>query len=35
MIPESGRLVRGFVRLKDGEARKKVADLIDWLASAG
>jgi transcriptional regulator with XRE-family HTH domain len=33
MIPESDRLVRGFVRLKDGEARKKVADLIDWLAS--
>ena len=32
--PESDRLVRGFLRLKDGEARKKVADLIDWLASA-
>jgi transcriptional regulator with XRE-family HTH domain len=34
MIPESDRLVRGFLRLKDGEARKKVTDLIDWLASA-
>jgi transcriptional regulator with XRE-family HTH domain len=34
-IPESDRLVRGFMRLKDGEARKKVADLVDWLASAG
>jgi transcriptional regulator with XRE-family HTH domain len=33
-IPESDRLVRGFVRLKDGEARKKVADLVDWLASS-
>ena len=34
-IPESDRLVRGFMRLKDVEARKKVADLVDWLASAG
>ena len=34
MIPESDRLVRGFLRLKDGEARKKVTDLVDWLASA-
>jgi transcriptional regulator with XRE-family HTH domain len=34
-IPESDRLVRGFVRLKDQEACKKVADLVDWLASAG
>ena len=34
-IPESDRLVRGFMRLKDEEARKKVADLVDWLASAG
>ena len=34
-IPESDRLVRGFMRLKDGEARRKVADLVDWLASAG
>lgn len=34
-IPESDRLVRGFLRLKDGEARRKVADLVDWLASAG
>jgi transcriptional regulator with XRE-family HTH domain len=32
--PESDRLVRGFVRLRDDEARKKVADLVDWLASA-
>ena len=32
--PESDRLVRGFVRLRDDEARKKVADLGDWLASA-
>jgi transcriptional regulator with XRE-family HTH domain len=32
--PESDRLVRGFLRLKDGEARKKVADLVDWLASS-
>jgi transcriptional regulator with XRE-family HTH domain len=34
MIPESDRLVWGFLRLKDGEARKKVTDLVDWLASA-
>ena len=33
--PESDRLVRGFLRLKDDEARRKVADLVDWLASAG
>ena len=33
--PESDRLVRGFVRLKDEEARRKVADLVDWLASGG
>jgi transcriptional regulator with XRE-family HTH domain len=33
-IPESDRLVRGFLRLKDGEARRKVADLVEWLASA-
>ncbi|MCG7392001.1 helix-turn-helix transcriptional regulator [Microvirga sp. ACRRW] len=31
--PESDRLVRSFLRLKDDEARKKVADLVDWLAS--
>ncbi|WP_239467810.1 helix-turn-helix domain-containing protein [Microvirga arvi] len=30
---ESDRLVRGFLRLKDEEARRKVADLVDWLAS--
>jgi len=33
--PDSDRLVRGFVRLKDNEVRKKVADLVDWLASLG
>jgi transcriptional regulator with XRE-family HTH domain len=33
--PESDRLLRGFLRLKDDEARRKVADLVDWLASAG
>jgi transcriptional regulator with XRE-family HTH domain len=32
--PDSDRLVRGFLRLKDDEARKRVADLVDWLASA-
>ena len=32
---ESDRLVRGFLRLKDDEARRKVAGLVDWLASAG
>ena len=32
---ESDRLVRGFLRLKDDEARKKAADLVDWLASVG
>jgi transcriptional regulator with XRE-family HTH domain len=31
--PGSDRLVRGFIRLKDDEARKKVADLVEWLAS--
>jgi transcriptional regulator with XRE-family HTH domain len=30
---ESDRLVRGFLRLKDDEARRKVVDLVDWLAS--
>jgi transcriptional regulator with XRE-family HTH domain len=30
---EGDRLVRGFLRLKDDEARRKVADLVDWLAS--
>src|SRR6187401_2258884 len=29
---ESDRLVRGFLKLKDDEARRKVADLVDWLA---
>ena len=33
-IAESDRLVRSFVRLKDGEARRKVADLVEWLASS-
>lgn len=33
-IPDSGRLVRNFVRLKDETARKKVTDLVEWLASA-
>ena len=33
--PESDRLVRGFLKLKDDEARRKVVDLVDWLASAG
>ncbi|WP_134496224.1 helix-turn-helix domain-containing protein [Microvirga pakistanensis] len=33
MKPGSDRLVRGFLRLKDDEVRKKVADLVDWLAS--
>lgn len=32
---ESDRLVRGFLKLKDDEARRRVADLVDWLASAG
>ncbi|MBO1905595.1 helix-turn-helix transcriptional regulator [Microvirga sp. 3-52] len=31
---ESDRLVRGFLKLKDDETRRKVADLVDWLASA-
>ena len=33
-MPESDRLVRGFVRLKDETARRKVADLVEWLATA-
>jgi transcriptional regulator with XRE-family HTH domain len=32
--PESDRLVRGFLRLKDDEARRKVAEFVDWLGSA-
>ena len=32
---DSDRLVRGFLKLKDEESRRKVADLVDWLASAG
>ena len=31
--PGSHRLARGFIRLKDDEAREKVADLVEWLAS--
>jgi transcriptional regulator with XRE-family HTH domain len=33
-IPESERLVRNFVRLRDEVARRKVADLVEWLAEA-
>ena len=33
-IPESDRLVRSFVRLKDQTARTKITDLVEWLASA-
>jgi transcriptional regulator with XRE-family HTH domain len=32
---ESDRLVRGFLRLKDDEARRRVTDFVDWFASAG
>jgi transcriptional regulator with XRE-family HTH domain len=35
MRSDSDRLVRGFLKLKDDEARRRVADLVDWLASAG
>lgn len=31
--PHGDRLVRGFLRLKDDEMRRRVADLVDWLAS--
>src|SRR5215218_2297310 len=34
-IPDSERLVRNFVELKDETARRKVADLVEWLAAAG
>ena len=34
-IADSERLVRSFVRLKDGEARRKVTDLVEWLATTG
>ena len=34
-IPDSERLVRNFVELKDEVARRKVADLVEWLAAAG
>jgi transcriptional regulator with XRE-family HTH domain len=32
-MPEGDRLVRSFVRL-DANARKKVVDLVEWMASA-
>lgn len=32
-ITESDRLVRSFKSLKDGEVRRKVADLVEWLAT--
>ena len=32
--PESERLVRNFVLLRDDVARRKVADLVEWLAEA-
>jgi hypothetical protein len=32
-VSESDRLVQSFVRLKDGEARRKIADLVEWLAT--
>jgi transcriptional regulator with XRE-family HTH domain len=32
-LPESDRLVQNFVRLQDDEARRRVTDLIEWLAS--
>ncbi|MXQ11702.1 helix-turn-helix domain-containing protein [Microvirga makkahensis] len=31
--PDSDRLIRGFLRLRDNELRRKVVDLVDWLAS--
>ena len=34
-IADSERLVRSFVRLKDGEARRKVTDLVEWPATTG
>lgn len=34
-LPDSDRLVRGFLKLKDEEARRKVTDLVEWMASAG
>jgi transcriptional regulator with XRE-family HTH domain len=32
--PDSERLVRHFVQLRDDAARRKVTDLVEWLASA-
>ncbi|WP_441969288.1 helix-turn-helix domain-containing protein [Microvirga sp. 2MCAF38] len=34
-LPESDRLVRDFVRLKDADARRRVADLVEWMAGVG
>jgi transcriptional regulator with XRE-family HTH domain len=31
--PESERLVRSFVRLKDEAARRRVADLVEWIVA--
>ena len=33
-ITDSERLVRSFVRLRDREARRRVTDLVEWLADA-
>jgi transcriptional regulator with XRE-family HTH domain len=33
-LPESDRLVRSFVRLNDEAARRRIADLVEWLAAA-
>lgn len=33
MNPDSDRLVRGFLQLENDEARRKIVDLVDWLAS--
>lgn len=32
-LPESDRLVRSFVSLKDDVARRKVTELVEWLAA--
>ena len=33
-LPDSDRLVRNFVRLNDDAARRRVTDLVEWLAAA-
>ena len=33
-LPESDRLVRSFVQLNDEAARRRIADLVEWLAAA-